>query len=176
METIYCSFSCRRIKGTNAGLFTVSLYLDLEGKRYIEGYTRKIKLWEDQQYVTAIQSLENALFFIWECQGRLQINRVILVTDNRILAGWIENPYRNKRYTDHVLKALYPYKIGGPREIFIPIGLTVSDKTTSFYALDKNDEAGNSEQDIWERCDTYKLVLKDQKRKTELDKLMESNI
>ena len=126
--TIYCHFSFKRPnKGADGvGLFAVAFYRDYEGKHVICHTTRKAPLWENHQFITAIQSYENALRVISEMQGAMKannINQVMLVTDNSTLAGWIENPNKNKAYTEYMNRALYNYRSGSPKEILLGIGL-----------------------------------------------------
>ena len=125
-KIVYCHFSFRRPKGKDYGIFAVALYADEEGKILIAQKTRAIKLWKNHQHITAIQAYENAMYTIWEWQYNLKnynVTNVLLVTDNSTLAGWIIDPKKNKKYTDIMLKATYPYKVGSPREIGIAIGL-----------------------------------------------------
>lgn len=122
----YCHFSFRRPRGKGYGLFAVALYTDFDGKDLVAHKTRALKLWEDQQHVTAIQAYENAMYCIWEWQAKLKehgVTNILLVTDNSTLAGWILDPYKNKRYSKHMLRAMREYKVGGVKEIYIPIGL-----------------------------------------------------
>lgn len=123
---IYCHFSFKRPKGKEYGLFAVAFYRDFEGKDLITYKVRRMPLWDNQQFVTAIQSYENALRTISEMQGYMMngdIYSVMLVTDNSTLAGWIENPSKNKAYFRHMMRANKHYKIGGAREIVINVGL-----------------------------------------------------
>lgn len=126
--TIYCHFSFKRPnKGAEGyGLFAVAFYKDYEGKEVICHTTKKAKLWQNHQFVTAIQSYENALRVISELQGAMKknhITQVMLVTDNSTLAGWIENPKKNKNYTDYMNKAVANYRAGAPKEIVLGMGL-----------------------------------------------------
>lgn len=126
--TIYCHFSFKRPnKGIDGyGLFAVAFYRDFEGKSLMYRITRRIKLWENHQFVTAIQSYEHALRVISDCQGAMRqnnITQVLLVTDNSTLAGWIENPKKNKSYTDYMNRAVANYRVGSPKEIVVSIGL-----------------------------------------------------
>ena len=123
---IYCHFSFKRPKGQNYGLFAVAFYSDFAGKKLITHKTRKYDLWQNHQFVTAIQSYEHALASIYEIQGQLRaanINQVMLVTDNSTLAGWIENPKKNKNYAGFMERAVKPYRTGSYKEIDIGIGL-----------------------------------------------------
>lgn len=125
-STVYCHFSFKRPKGQNYGLFAVAFYYDFEGKRLAAQATRKFPLWKNHQFVTAIQSYEHALYSIYTWQGIMKsrgITDVMLVTDNSTLAGWIENPRKNKAYTDYMNKAVEKYRAGAPCEITLGIGL-----------------------------------------------------
>lgn len=127
-RTVYCHFSFKRPnKGADGyGLFAVAFYNDFEGKHVIYHITRKMILWENHQFITAIQSYENALRVISDVQGAMIANRithVMLVTDNSTLAGWIENPKKNKDYTSYMQKAVEKYRAGAPREITLGLGL-----------------------------------------------------
>lgn len=125
-KTVYCHFSFRRPKGKNYGLFAVAFYLDKEGKQLTAQATRKFDLWENQQFVTAIQSYEHALYCIHMWQGIMKskgITTVMLVTDNSTLAGWIENPKKNKYYREYMDRAVAQYRAGGPKEIVLGVGL-----------------------------------------------------
>lgn len=125
-KTVYCHFSFRRPRGKQYGLFAVAFYLDKEGKVLTAQATRRIPLWQDHQFITAIQSYEHALYSIYSWQGIMRskgITNVLLVTDNSTLAGWIENPKKNKNYTAYMNKAVEQYRAGGPKEIVLSIGL-----------------------------------------------------
>lgn len=125
-KTVYCHFSFKRPKGKDYGLFAVAFYLDPEGKILTAQATRKLPLWKDHQFVTAIQAYEHALYSIHNWQGIMRskgINNVLLVTDNSTLAGWIENPKKNKAYVEYMNRAVAPYKAGGEKEIILRIGL-----------------------------------------------------
>ena len=124
--TIFCHFSFKRPKEKCYGLFSVALYSDNNGKRLITQKTRKYDLWNNHQFVTAIQAYEHALLTIYELQGQMceaGIRQVMLVTDNSTLAGWIETPNKNKAYAPYMQRAVRPYRVGGPKEIVIGIGL-----------------------------------------------------
>lgn len=141
--TIYCHFSFKRPKGREYGLFAVAFYVDYVGKRLILQETKKFKLWENQQFVTAIQSYHNALETIQEYQGMMMaagINRVMLVTHNSILAGWIENHDKNIEYTDYMERAVELFRVGGAKELRIGVGLCDvrdSEKSYKFCREDK---------------------------------------
>ena len=118
-STIYCHCSFRRPKNKPYGIFAVAFYRDFEGKKLITSVTRKYDLWEDHQFITAIQSYEHALQTISEMQGMMQeagIKHVMLVTDNSILAGWIMNHKKNSQYTKYMDRAVKQYRAGAPRE------------------------------------------------------------
>lgn len=126
--TVYCHFSFKRPnKGADGiGLFAVAFYKDSEGKQLICHTTKKSPLWQNHQFITAIQSYENALRVISELQGAMKsngISRVMLVTDNSTLAGWIEDPKKNKQYTPYMNKALSNYRCGSSKEILLDVGL-----------------------------------------------------
>jgi len=125
-STVYCHFSFRRPRNVDYGIFAVAFYLDFEGKKLTAQATKKFPLWKDHQFITAIQSYEYALSCIYEWQGIMRskgITNVMLVTDNSTLAGWIENPKKNKKYTEYMNRAVVNYKAGAPKEIILSIGL-----------------------------------------------------
>lgn len=135
-DTLYCHFSFKRKRGTTYGLFAVAFYFDFEGKRLLAHRTHKYDLWEDHQFVTAIQSYEFALRTIHEFQGQMKkagIKQVMLVTDNSILAGWIENPKKNKGYEEYMYRAVKSYKAGAAKEIVLGIGLCKPRKSEKSY-------------------------------------------
>lgn len=145
--TIYCHFSFKRPKGENYGLFAVAFYSDFEGKKLIKYTVRKYDLWENQQFVTAIQSYEHALLTIYENQGLMKsanINQVMLVTDNSTLAGWIVNPKKNKAYTSYMEKAVKPYRIGSYKEIILGIGICDPRKSEKSYKFCREDLVENT--------------------------------
>lgn len=126
VKRVYCHFSFRRPRGKDYGLFAVAFYWDYDGTKLITKKVRKIKLWDNQQFISAIQSYENALRTIHEYQGQMikaGIKQVMLVTDNSILAGWIEDPNKNKYYTPYMERAIKNYRIGEPKELVIGVGL-----------------------------------------------------
>lgn len=125
-KLVYCHFSFRRPRGKDYGLFAVALYADEEGKKLVAQKTRALKLWKDHQHITAIQAYENAMYTLWEWQYQLKsqnVTNILLVTDNSTLAGWILDHKKNKAYTDIMIKATQPYRVGASREIGIAIGL-----------------------------------------------------
>lgn len=135
-STIYCHFSFRRPKNKPYGIFAVAFYRDFDGKKLITSVTRKYDLWEDHQFITAIQSYEHALQTISEMQGMMQeagIKHVMLVTDNSILAGWIMNHKKNSQYTKYMDRAVQQYRAGAPREITLGIGLCEVRKAEKSY-------------------------------------------
>lgn len=126
--TIYCHFSFKRPnKGADGvGLFAVAFYRDSEGRKLICNVTKKLPLWENHQFITAIQSYENALRIISDMQGAMMnngIKTVILITDNSTLAGWILDPKKNKAYTSYMNRAVEKYRAGAPRQIMVDIEL-----------------------------------------------------
>ena len=126
-KTVYCNFSFRRPRDDRGyGIFATVFYSDYDCKKQIVRKVARRKLWEDHQYVTAVQSYEYALDNISKLQGKMQeanINRVMLVTDNAILAGWILNHNKNPHYTKYMDRAVKPYAFGGGREIVLGVGL-----------------------------------------------------
>lgn len=125
-KVVYCHFSFKRPKGKSFGIFAVAVYRDFAGKKLIVAKTRKYKLWDDHQFITAIQAYKHALLSIYEWQGMMfeaGIRQVMLVTDNSTLAGWIENPKKNKNYEPYMNRAVKMFKVGSPKEIVIGIGL-----------------------------------------------------
>lgn len=142
-KKVYCHFSFRRPKGKHYGLFAVALFADEEGKVLVAAKTRAYPLWYDQQYVTAIQAYEHALYCIWEWQHKLMqhgVTDVLLVTDNSALASWIANPRKNKKYERWMRRANSQYKVGGPKEILLNVGLCeprVSEKSYKYCTLDR---------------------------------------
>ena len=145
--TVYCHFSFKRKRSEGTGLFAVAFYSDFEGKKIVAQKTRKYDLWEDHQFVTAIQAYEHALRTIYEWQGIMRdkgISQVMLVTDNSTLAGWIENPRKNKAYTDYMKKATEMYRSGAPKEIIIGVGLCEVRKYEKSYKFCKDELVTNN--------------------------------
>ena len=139
---VYCHFSFRRPKGKPYGIFAVAFYDDFEGKKKIVAKTRKYDLWQDQQFITAIQSYEHALATIYEYQGMMRdagVNQIMLVTDNSTLAGWILNPKKNKEYTAFMERAVKPYRVGSYKEIVLGIGLCEPREAEKSYKYCKED-------------------------------------
>lgn len=125
-KSVFCHFSFKRPKNADYGLFAVALYWDFDGTQKIGHVTKKQVLWENQQFITAVQSYAFALQTIYEIQGKLKelnVNQVFLVTDNSTLAGWIMDHKKNKAYTQYMNKAVAPYRVGEPKEIVLGIGL-----------------------------------------------------
>lgn len=151
MRTVYCHFSFKRPKGKDYGLFAVAIYSDSEGKKLLTHATRRIKLWQNHQFITAIQSYEHALFSIYNWQGLMRasgITHVLLVTDNSTLAGWIENPKKNKAYTEWMNKAVEQYRSGAPKEITLGIGLCDVRDYEKSYKYCKEDKVINDEPPV----------------------------
>ena len=150
-RTVYCHFSFKRPKGKDYGLFAVAFYLDFEGKNLTAQATRKFPLWENHQFITAIQAYEHALCSIHQWQGIMRskgITNVMLVTDNSTLAGWIENPKKNKAYTEYMNKAVAPYRAGAPKEIMLSIGLCEVRDYEKSYKYCKEDKVINDVKPI----------------------------
>jgi hypothetical protein len=125
----FLHFSFRRPKDERYGIFASAVFRDREGSsRAVFKQVQKCWLWEDQQFVSAIQSYERALGFIYEFQGQLYdvgVKTVMLVTDNTTLAKWIQEPKKNKTYAGHMQRANEMYKVGGKKEIILGVGLCV---------------------------------------------------
>lgn len=135
-RTVYCHFSFKRPKGKDYGLFAVAFYSDFEGKNFIYSKTRRYELWENHQFITAIQSYEHALLTIYELQGQMMasnIKQVMLVTDNSILAGWIEDHNKNKVYKPYMDRAVKMYMSGAPKELMVGVGLCEVRKSEKSY-------------------------------------------
>ena len=146
-RVVYCHFSFKRPSDVEYGLFAVAFYNDFEGKKLIGHLTKRQPLWENQQFVTAIQSYAFALQCIFEAQGKMKelgITQVLLVTDNSTLEGWIINPKKNKAYTEHMNRAVNPFRVGSPKEIVLGIGLCEARKAEKSYKYCREDLAINT--------------------------------
>jgi hypothetical protein len=162
--TVYCHFSFKRPKGEEYGLFAVAIYRDFEGKKLITSKTRKFKLWENHQFISAIQAYEHALLSIYEWQGMMTeagIRQVMLVTDNSTLAGWIENPNKNKNYAPYMQRAVKMFKVGAPKEIVIGIGLCEPRNSEKSYKYCKEELVCNEvpQVDKTDRSKGYKIDI-----------------
>lgn len=146
-RTVYCHFSFKRPKGEQYGLFSVAFYSDFIGKKLILHKTRKYDLWENHQFVTAIQAYEHALLSIYELQGQMReanVNQVMLVTDNSTLAGWIINPKKNSNYEPFMEKAVKPYRAGSFKEIVVGVGLCATREAEKSYKYCKEENVCNN--------------------------------
>lgn len=174
---IYCHFSFRRPREKAYGLFAVALYSDFEGKRLIAQKTRAFKLWKNHQHITAIQAYEHAMYCLWEWQSKLKehgITNILLVTDNSTLAGWILDPGKNKAYTPTMLRAMEAYKVGGPREIYLPVGLCEPRDAEKSHKFCREDLVVNKiPTDNDKSSSEYRLDISNSKMKTALDIIME---
>lgn len=160
--TIYCHFSFKRPKGKDYGIFAVAFYSDFPGKKLITYKVSKLDLWQNHQFITAVQSYENALQVIYENQGMMRaagINQVMLVTDNSTLAGWIINPKKNKAYTPFMERAVKQYRAGAAKEIVLGIGLCEPRDAEKSYKYCKEE-----------------LVSNDYRRKSNLAKDSDNNV
>lgn len=161
-KTVYCHFSFKRPKGKDYGLFAVAFYLDEEGKVLTAQATRKFPLWKNHQFITAIQAYEHALYSIYKWQGIMRskgISTVMLVTDNSTLAGWIENPKKNKAYTEYMNKAVEPYRAGAPKEINLSVGLCEVREYEKSYKYCKEDKVINDKPPVVKTEETGKRVI-----------------
>lgn len=176
---IYCHFSFKRPKGKGYGIFAVAFYNDFDGKKHILHKVRKFDLWEDHQFVTAIQSYEHALLTIYEFQGMMKdagINQVMLVTDNSTLAGWIEQPKKNKNYAHYMERAVKPYRAGSFKEIVIGVGLCEPRKSEKSYKYCKEEFVSNNYVPLDKKKDNisgYKIDISSGDYKSALDILSE---
>lgn len=146
IDTIYCHFSYKRPKGQHFALFAVAFYKDKEGNDLIVSYTRAFELWQDQQYITAIQSYEHALYCIWRHQDEIMqygVENIYLVTDNSALSKWIANPRKNPTYTPWMNKANYNYGIGKKKELKLNVGLLEPRKYEKSYKFCRMDKVLN---------------------------------
>jgi hypothetical protein len=162
IDTVYCHFSFKRPKGADYGLFAVAFYFDKEGKKLTAKATRKIKLWENHQFVTAIQAYEHALYSIYAWQGIMKsqgIGKVMLVTDNSTLAGWIENPKKRKEYRQFMERAVERYRAGAPKELEVSIGLCDVQKYEKSYKYCKEEFVINDSKPAITKDKTGKKVI-----------------
>lgn len=167
--TIYCHFSFKRPTGKNYGVFAVAFYKDFAGKKLITYTVKKFELWKNHQFVTAIQSYENALLTVYENQGMMKqagINQIMLVTDNSTLAGWIVNPKKNKNYSEFMEKAVKPYRAGSFKEIVLGIGLCEPREAEKSYKYCKEELVTNDYKEPEESVGKnnsagYKIELKE---------------
>lgn len=161
-RTVYCHFSFKRPKGKDYGLFAVAFYTDFEGKKLTAQETRRLPLWKNQQFVTAIQAYENALYSIFHWQGQMRqagITNVMLVTDNSTLAGWIQDPKKNKKYTEYMNRAVEKYRAGAVQEILLSIGLCEVRDYEKSYKFCREDKVINNNADIVKKTDSGIKVI-----------------
>lgn len=161
-KEVYCHFSFKRPKGKDYGLFAVAFYLDFEGKVLTAQATRRFPLWKDHQFVTAIQAYEHALYSIYVWQGIMRskgISHVWLLTDNSTLAGWIENPKKNKAYTEYMNRAVEQYRVGAPKEITLSIGLCEVRDYEKSYKFCREDKVINDGQTVIKETNTGRKVI-----------------
>ena len=177
-RTIYCHFAFKRPKGKNYGIFAVAFYSDFEGKKKIMKTVRKYELWENHQFITAIQAYENALAVIYENQGLMKaanIGQIMLVTDNSTLAGWIVNHKKNKAYTAYMERAVKPYRVGSYKEIVLGIGLCQPREYEKAYKYCKEEYVENKHRTVTKTHDdtgvSYKFKVEE--FKTVFDMLSE---
>lgn len=161
-KTVYCHFSFKRPKGKDYGLFAVAFYNDFEGKSLTAQVTRRFPLWKNHQFVTAIQSYEHALYSIFVWQGIMRskgITSVMLVTDNSTLAGWIENPKKNKKYTEYMNRAVEQYRTGAPKEITLSIGLCEVRDYEKSYKFCRDELVVDNGSDVVRKTDSGIKVI-----------------
>ena len=87
------------------------------------------------------------------------INQILLVTDNSTLAGWIENPKKNKAYTEFMNRAVEPYRAGAPKEITLSIGLCEVRDYEKSYKFCKEENVVNDAKSIIKDSTTGKKVI-----------------
>jgi len=161
-RTIYCHFNFKRPKGESFGLFAVAFYSDFEGKKLIYNVTHKYPLWLDHQFVTAIQAYEHALYTIYVNQGLMRsagIRTIMIVTDNSTLAGWIQDPKKNKKYTEYMDRAVSQYRAGASKEITIGIGLCEVRDYEKSYKYCKEEFVENDKADVIKKTDSGKMII-----------------
>lgn len=161
-QVIYCHFNFKRPKGEEFGYFAVAFYTDFEGKKLVYHVTRQFPLWENQQFISAIQAYEHALGTIYDMQGVLKkrgVSKVMLVTDNSTLAGWIQNHKKNKNYTEYMNRAVEKYKIGGIKELAIGIGLCEVRDYEKSYKYCKKELVVNTNTEVVKKVDTGANVI-----------------
>lgn len=164
---LYCHFSFRRPKNRESdyGIFCCAFYAGVNSKKCVGKFTKAIRLWEDQQYVCAIQSFSYALDTIWQGQKELidkGVHKVYLVTDNSTLAKWISNPNKNKEYSKYMKRAYSNYVIGRSKELIIGVGLAEVVKYEKSYKYCKEEYLMNEipvDLNITDNS-TYKLDVK----------------
>jgi hypothetical protein len=162
ITTVYCHFSFRRPKNKSYGLFAVAFYLDFEGKKLCTYVTRRLPLWENHQFITAVQAYEHALYTIYTFQGKMRaagIKNVMLVTDNTTLAGWIENPSKNRHYKEYMEKAVSQFRAGAPKEITMGLGLCEVRDYEKSYKFCKEEFVKNDAKPIVTNKNTGKKVI-----------------
>ena len=124
--------------------------------------TSRFPLWKDHQFDTAIQAYEHALYSIYVWQGIMRskgISHVWLLTDNSTLAGWIENPKKNKVYTEYMNRAVEQYRVGAPKEITLSIGLCEVRDYEKSYKFCREDKVINDGQTVIKETNTGRKVI-----------------
>ena len=149
---LYCHFSFRRREyadGVNKGkygIFACAFYRDEDDRKAIAKFVEAHPLWEDQQYICAIQSFKYVLEKIWENQKELierNVTEIWLVTDNSTLRKWIEKPNKNKEYKDWMAKAYSGYMVGRTKEIKIRLKIAEAVKYEKSYKYCKEEFLDN---------------------------------
>lgn len=130
MDTLYLDFGCRRPErtedGKRYGLFAAAVFRGTEDKKPICYKVFKADLWEDDDYITSIQSYAMALEALYIMQPYMMqagIKRVMLRNTSALLLNIIEEPRARKRFIKWAEKAITPYKVGAVKEIKMGIGL-----------------------------------------------------
>jgi hypothetical protein len=130
MDTLYLDFGCRRPdkteNGMRYGIFSAAVYKDEEDRKCIFKKVFKADLWEDDAYITAIQSYAMALEAIYQMQPYMMkagIRHVMLRNESALLLNIIANPRERKKFTAYAERANKQYKCGAVKEIKLGIGL-----------------------------------------------------
>lgn len=147
-KVVYCHFSFRRNR-KDSGKITLAcaLYADKKYKDLIASSVVREFIWlENNQYIGGIQAYHFALESIAKWQGKLAekgVTEVQLVTDNSVLANWIRNPEKNKKYRDYMKRATREFRVCGAKEILLEVTLRPPVKyecSFKFCREDKVDE------------------------------------
>ena len=87
------------------------------------------------------------------------ITNVMLVTDNSTLASWIQDPKKNKKYTEYMNKAVEKYRAGAPKEITLSIGLCQVRDYEKSYKFCREDKVINNNNDVVRKTESGIKVI-----------------
>ena len=87
------------------------------------------------------------------------IDKVMLVTDNSTLAGWIENPKKNKAYVEYMNRAVEHYRAGANKEITLGIGLCEVRDYEKSYKFCREDKVINDAGTVIEKDSNGKKAI-----------------